>query len=129
MQPGPPNGGSRNTWTRGSPAGVKQPSWIGEDTANFQLGGREKHTGADDPRHVLQKHGGLADLWYMDDFDILVDGAGALSPRLGSSFNRTVHSRDSSLDAQPSVRSSRAAAMLRVWVGTQNLERKMTGQN
>ena len=41
-----------------------------QETANFQLGGPEKFTGAD-ARHVLQKHGVLADLWYMDDGDIL----------------------------------------------------------
>ena len=42
-----------------------------QETANFQLGGPEKFTGADDPRHALQKNGDLADLWYMDDGDIL----------------------------------------------------------
>ena len=41
------------------------------ETANFQLGGREKLTRADDPQHALQKNGGLADLWYMDDGDIM----------------------------------------------------------
>ena len=35
-------------------------------------------SGADDPRHALQKSGGLADLWYMDDGDISV------SPNLGA---------------------------------------------
>ena len=42
-----------------------------QETANFQLGGPEKLIGANEPRHVLQKNGGLADLWYMDDGDIL----------------------------------------------------------
>ena len=41
------------------------------ETANFQLGGPERPPGADDPRHALQKKGGLADLWYTDDGDIL----------------------------------------------------------
>ena len=40
-------------------------------TVNFRLGGPEKFTGAQDPRHSLQKNGGLADHWYMDDGDIL----------------------------------------------------------
>ena len=39
--------------------------------ANFQLGGPGKFTGSDDPRHALQKNGGLADLWYMDDGDTM----------------------------------------------------------
>ena len=38
---------------------------------NFQLGGPKKLTGADDPRNALQENGCLADLWYMDDGDIL----------------------------------------------------------
>ena len=42
-----------------------------QETANFQLGGPEKLTGAHDPQHALQKNGGLADLWYMDDGDIM----------------------------------------------------------
>ena len=42
-----------------------------QENANVQLGGPEKLTGANDPRHVLQKNGGLADMWYMDDGDIL----------------------------------------------------------
>ena len=42
-----------------------------QETANVQLGGPGKLTRADDPRHVLQKHGDLADFWYMDDGDIL----------------------------------------------------------
>ena len=33
----------------------------------FSVGGAEKHTGADDPRHTLQECGGLADCWYLDD--------------------------------------------------------------
>ena len=28
-------------------------------------------TGAHDPRHALQKNGGLVDQWYMDDGDIM----------------------------------------------------------
>ena len=31
----------------------------------------KKLTGADDPRHALQGKGGLSDLWYMDDGDIM----------------------------------------------------------
>ena len=42
-----------------------------EETDNFQLGGPKKLTGADDPQHASQKNGGLADLWYMDDGDIM----------------------------------------------------------
>ena len=38
-----------------------------QESANVQHGGPEKRTGAHDPRHALQKNGGLADLWYMDD--------------------------------------------------------------
>ena len=41
-----------------------------QESANFQLGGTEKLTGAHDPQHALQKSGGLADQWYMDDGDI-----------------------------------------------------------
>ena len=40
-----------------------------QESANFQLGGLEKPTGAHDPRHALQKNEGLADQWYMDDGD------------------------------------------------------------
>ena len=42
-----------------------------QESANFQLGGPEKLTAAHDPRHVLQRNGGLADRWYMDDGDIM----------------------------------------------------------
>ena len=42
-----------------------------QESANFQLGGPEKLTGAHDPRHVLQKSGGLADQWYMDEGDVV----------------------------------------------------------
>ena len=42
-----------------------------QESANFQLGGPAKLTRADDPRYVLRKNGGLADLWYMDDGDIM----------------------------------------------------------
>ena len=42
-----------------------------QESANFQLGGPEKLTGTHDPRHALQKNGGLADQWYMDDGDIM----------------------------------------------------------
>ena len=38
-----------------------------QESENFQLGGPEKLTGAHDPLHVLQKSGGLADQWYMND--------------------------------------------------------------
>ena len=41
-----------------------------QESANFQLGGPEELTGAHDPRHALQKNGGLADQRYMDDGDI-----------------------------------------------------------
>ena len=45
-----------------------------QEGANFQLGGgSENFTGADDPWHALQKNGGLADLWSMDDGDTLCD--------------------------------------------------------
>ena len=36
-----------------------------QESANFQLGGPEKLTGAHDPQHAL------ADQWYMDDGDIM----------------------------------------------------------
>ena len=42
-----------------------------QESANIQNGGPEKRTGAHDPRHALQKNGGLADLWYMDDGDTM----------------------------------------------------------
>ena len=42
-----------------------------QESANFLFGDVEKLTGADDPQHALQKNGGLADLWYMDDGDIM----------------------------------------------------------
>ena len=42
-----------------------------QETANLHLGGPGKFTGADDPLRALQKNGGLADLWYMDDGDIV----------------------------------------------------------
>ena len=42
-----------------------------QESANFQLGGPEKLTAADDPQHALQKNGGLANLWYTDDGDIM----------------------------------------------------------
>ena len=32
----------------------------------------EKIAGAHDPRHALQKNGGLPDQWYMDDGDITI---------------------------------------------------------
>ena len=40
-----------------------------QETANFQLGGTERLTVADDPQRALQENGGLADLWYVDDGD------------------------------------------------------------
>ena len=48
------------------------------------LVGPKKLTGAHDPRHVLQKNGGLADQWYMDDGDIMCHPILVLpfSPRL-----------------------------------------------
>ena len=42
-----------------------------QESGNFQLGGPEKHTGAHDPKHALQKSGGLADQWSMDDGDTM----------------------------------------------------------
>ena len=42
-----------------------------QESANFQLGGPEKHIGARDPQPAPQKNGGLADQWYMDDGDIM----------------------------------------------------------
>ena len=39
--------------------------------STFQLGGPQKLAKADHPRHALQKDGGVADLWYMDDGDIM----------------------------------------------------------
>ena len=41
------------------------------ESANFQLGGPEKLIGAHDAQHALQKSGGLAGQWYMDDGDIV----------------------------------------------------------
>ena len=41
-----------------------------QESAKFQLGGLEKLTGAHDPEDALQKSGGMADQWYMDDGDI-----------------------------------------------------------
>ena len=38
---------------------------------NLQWCGPEKQIGADDGRRALQEKGGLADLWYIDDGDIL----------------------------------------------------------
>ena len=37
--------------------------------SNFQLGGPEKLTGTDVPRHALREKGDLADLWNMEDGD------------------------------------------------------------
>ena len=42
-----------------------------QESANFQFGGPEKLTAAHDTQHALQKKGGPADLWYMDDCDIM----------------------------------------------------------
>ena len=42
-----------------------------QESASFLLGGPEKRTKAHDPRHALQKNGGLTDLWDMDDGDIM----------------------------------------------------------
>ena len=38
-----------------------------QEPANFQLGGPENLTSAHDPQRALQRSGGLADQWYMDD--------------------------------------------------------------
>ena len=51
-----------------------------QESANFQLGDLEKRTGAHDPRHALQKKGGLADRWYMDDGDHVSPDLGAVFP-------------------------------------------------
>ena len=42
-----------------------------QESANFQLGGPAKLTGAHDPRHALQKNDGLANQWFGDDGDIM----------------------------------------------------------
>ena len=42
-----------------------------QESTNVQLGRPEKLTGAHDPQHALQKNRGLADLWYMDDGDVM----------------------------------------------------------
>ena len=41
-----------------------------QESANFQFC-TEKLPCAHDPQHALQKNGGLADHWYMDDGDIV----------------------------------------------------------
>ena len=41
------------------------------DLLPFTLRGGEDHASEDDPRHMLQKCGGLADSWYLDDGDIM----------------------------------------------------------
>ena len=41
-----------------------------QESVNFQPGGREKLTDTHDPQHALQKSGGFADQWCMDDGDI-----------------------------------------------------------
>ena len=46
-----------------------QPECRNQQTSSLR--GPEKHTGAHDPQHALQKNGGLADQWYMDDGDIM----------------------------------------------------------
>ena len=40
--------------------------------SSFHATGGEDNLGADDPRHKLQRNGGIGDLWYMDDGDIMV---------------------------------------------------------
>ena len=42
-----------------------------QQTANLQIGGNQNNLGTDDKRHKLQRSGGVADLWYMDDADIM----------------------------------------------------------
>ena len=42
----------------------------GTGAAATGLVGPNSHTEADDPRHVLQEHRGLADFWDLDDGDI-----------------------------------------------------------
>ena len=86
--PGTGHGGSRGAREHRCEASGRELSWIGvndpaevqrqqtdcavrvQESANFQLGGPEKLTGAHDP-HALQNNGGLADLWFMDDGDIM----------------------------------------------------------
>ena len=46
---------------------------------NFQTGGPEKPTRADDPRHVLPESGRLADFWYLHDGDMLCHSALVIS--------------------------------------------------
>ena len=86
---GPWNGGSRDARKHCGTASGGHLPWIGvndsaeeqrlqadhaarlQESANFQLGGLAKLTGAHDPRHALQKSGGLADPWHMDDGDVM----------------------------------------------------------
>ena len=81
MQPSLRIGGSRDARKHCRSASGKQPAEEQrlqadhaaklQESANFQLGGPEKLSGAHDPQHALQKNGGLADQWYMDDGDIM----------------------------------------------------------
>ena len=90
VRPGSGHGGSRNTRNHCREASGGHPSldWCQRlsaevqrlqgdhaarlpESANFQLGGPEKLTSAHDPQHALQKNGGSADQWYMDDGDIM----------------------------------------------------------
>ena len=54
----------------------------------FQLGGSATLTRPDDPRHALHENGGLADLWYIDDGDILCHPPDLGFVLLGMNFMR-----------------------------------------
>ena len=81
VQPGFRDGSRRQAAGSLSWIGVDDPSELQrlqadhaarmQEPANFQLGGPEKLTSAHDPQHALQKNGGLADQWHMDDGDIM----------------------------------------------------------
>ena len=60
-----------------------------QESANFQLGGPEKLTGAHDPRHALQKNGGLAAQWCMGDGAIMpfLQDFGVANARVGAERN------------------------------------------
>ena len=42
-----------------------------QESVNFPFGGPDRLTGAHDPLHALQRSGGVADQWYMDDGDTM----------------------------------------------------------
>ena len=65
---------------------------------DYQLGGSERHIGADDSRHALQENGGLADQRYTDDGDILCHPI--LVPSFLQAFDTVIHYLPN-LDAAP----------------------------